>query len=206
MNMMNGSSPAMTLLCALCCIGMIALAVGLIFLVVWAVKNLTPAKLRSWGIGLAVAGGLVCLLACSLMGPRMGMMKFRAGEMVSMNGKSMMDCMMKEDEGMGMMMKHDGMEMMDHSMAGMTMQHDDPMSMSMADMSSMLEGKTGDAFDKAFLEGMIPHHQGAIDMARLAETNAKQGQIREMAIEIITTQQNEIDMMNQWMKDWGYVQ
>jgi uncharacterized protein (DUF305 family) len=35
----------------------------------------------------------------------------------------------------------------------------DPMSMSMRDMGMMLEGQTGDALDRAFLEGMIPHHQ-----------------------------------------------
>ena len=40
-----------------------------------------------------------------------------------------------------------------HTMAG------DMMDMSMADMGKMLERKTGDALDKAFLEGMIPHHQ-----------------------------------------------
>ena len=40
-----------------------------------------------------------------------------------------------------------------HTMAG------DIMDMSMADMGKMLEGKSGDALDKAFLEGMIPHHQ-----------------------------------------------
>lgn len=33
------------------------------------------------------------------------------------------------------------------------------MDMSMTAMGKMLEGKTGDALDKAFLEGMIPHHQ-----------------------------------------------
>lgn len=35
----------------------------------------------------------------------------------------------------------------------------DPMDMSMRDMGKMLEGKTGDALNKAFLEGMIPHHE-----------------------------------------------
>jgi uncharacterized protein (DUF305 family) len=42
----------------------------------------------------------------------------------------------------------------------------DPMDMSMRDMDSMMKGRTGDALNKAFLEGMIPHHQGAIDMAK----------------------------------------
>lgn len=80
----------------------------------------------------------------------------------------------------------------------------DAMSMSMDDMSAMLEGKTGDAFDKAFIEGMIPHHQGAIDMAKAAQQSAKHEEIKRMADAIISAQQREIDQMNQWMKDWGY--
>lgn len=38
--------------------------------------------------------------------------------------------------------------------------------MSMYEMEKMLQGKTGDELDRAFLEAMIPHHQGAIDMAK----------------------------------------
>lgn len=45
------------------------------------------------------------------------------------------------------------------SMMAMSGMSHDPMSMSMRDMGGMLEGKTGDALDRAFLEGMIPHHQ-----------------------------------------------
>jgi len=78
--------------------------------------------------------------------------------------------------------------------------------MSMDDMASMLEGKTGDAFDKAFIEGMIPHHQGAIDKARAALQSAKHDEIKRMARDIISAQQSEIDMMKQWQKDWGYNQ
>ena len=59
------------------------------------------------------------------------------------------------------------MPMMDHDMGAMN-----PMEMSMNDMSKMLEGKTGDALNKAFLEGMIPHHQAAVDKAKyLAGSN-----------------------------------
>jgi uncharacterized protein (DUF305 family) len=80
------------------------------------------------------------------------------------------------------------------------------MSMSMDDMSAVLQGKSGDDFDKAFIEGMIPHHQGAIDMARLALKDAKHEEIRTMATAIISAQQQEIDQMKQWLADWGYTQ
>lgn len=52
-------------------------------------------------------------------------------------------------------------------------------SMTMNDMSKMLEGKTGDELDRAFIEGMIPHHQAAIDMAR-ALTGAKHPELRTL--------------------------
>lgn len=77
-------------------------------------------------------------------------------------------------------------------------------SMSMNDMTKMLKGKTGDAFDKEFLSEMIAHHQGAIDMARLAEKKAKHAEIRNMAKNIINAQQGEIDQMKGWAKDWKY--
>lgn len=77
-------------------------------------------------------------------------------------------------------------------------------SMTMEDMSAMLNGKTGDDFDKAFTEGMIEHHQGAIDMANLAKENAKHKEIKDMADDIISAQSKEIDMMRTWQTDWDY--
>jgi uncharacterized protein (DUF305 family) len=85
----------------------------------------------------------------------------------------------------------------------MDMSHD-PMQMSMADMGAMLVGRTGDDLNKAFLEGMIPHHQGAIDMAKyLAASNKPE--LVKLGADIIVAQQKEIDQMNAWMKEWGYV-
>ena len=79
----------------------------------------------------------------------------------------------------------------------------DPMSMSMRDMGMMLEWKTGDDLDRAFLEGMIPHHQWAVDMAKYL-TNAKHPELRKMGEDIITAQEKEIAQMNRWLKEWGY--
>ena len=79
----------------------------------------------------------------------------------------------------------------------------DPMSMNMADMSKMLEGKTGDDLNKAFLEWMIPHHQAAVDMAKyLAASNKPE--LVKLGADIIAAQQKEINQMNTWMKEWGY--
>ena len=101
--------------------------------------------------------------------------------------------------GSMMFMGHDKM-IMDHSK--MDMNHD-PMQMSMADMWAMLEGKSWDELDKAFLEWMIPHHQGAIDMAEYL-VDAKHPELKQMGLEIIEAQQGEINQMNTWLEEWGY--
>ena len=67
----------------------------------------------------------------------------------------------------------------------------------------MLEGKTGDALDRAFLEGMIPHHQAAVDMAKYL-AGSKHPELVQLGADIIATQTKEIERMQQWMKDWGY--
>lgn len=76
--------------------------------------------------------------------------------------------------------------------------------MSMDEMAASLKGKTGDDFDKAFIEHMIVHHQGAIDMANLAKQNAKHDEVKKLADDILAAQSKEIDMMQTWQSNWGY--
>lgn len=76
--------------------------------------------------------------------------------------------------------------------------------MSMSQMTDNLRGKTGDDFDKAFIASMIEHHQGAIDMAELAQKNAKHDQIKNMSDDIMTAQSSEIATMKKWQTEWGY--
>jgi len=86
--------------------------------------------------------------------------------------------------------------MMDHSAMGMMD--------SMAGMTAELEGKTGDDFDKAFVEQMIMHHQSAIDMAAPGEQNAEHQEVKDLAKAIVSAQTKEIQQMNQWQQAWGY--
>ena len=76
--------------------------------------------------------------------------------------------------------------------------------MTMDEMTQGLAGLKGDAFDKAFVEMMIVHHQGAVDMAELIPANAKHEELKKLGRDIITAQTQEITMMKQWLKDWGY--
>ena len=77
-------------------------------------------------------------------------------------------------------------------------------SMDMDTMTNNLSGKTGDNFDRAFLTEMIVHHQGAIDMASIANQNAKHDEIKKLADDIVIAQTKEITRMKQWQQQWSY--
>jgi Uncharacterized protein conserved in bacteria len=70
-------------------------------------------------------------------------------------------------------------------------ENDAAMNKMMADMTIK---PTGDV-DRDFVTMMVPHHQGAIDMARAELKYGRNEQLRRMAQEIIVTQQQEIAAM-----------
>jgi uncharacterized protein (DUF305 family) len=57
-------------------------------------------------------------------------------------------------------------------------------------------------FDRAFIDMMIPHHQGAIRQARAVLENAKDPEVRRLAQAIIAAQSREIRQMNKWRERW----
>lgn len=92
----------------------------------------------------------------------------------------------------------------EHMMPDGHMMHGDTMTMEdmMHDMNAELVGKTGDAFDQAFLEEMIVHHEGAVEMAELVLATSKRPELITLANDIVTAQTREITMMQEWLDTW----
>ena len=70
------------------------------------------------------------------------------------------------------------------------------------DMGPM-EVPPGDApFEQRFLQAMIPHHEGAIAMARDALQNVEHQELKDLAGAIISAQEAEIAQMRTWLREW----
>ena len=57
--------------------------------------------------------------------------------------------------------------------------------------------------DVAFVQGMIPHHRQAVDMADLVIEKGERAEVKDLARRIRDAQGPEIQTMEGWMRDWG---
>jgi len=87
----------------------------------------------------------------------------------------------------------DGMDhdQMDHGSMGMGSKN----------MSRRMVMKDGKYSDERFIDAMVPHHQGAIEMARVALKNAEHAEIKELSRNIISSQQAEIQELKAIKKE-----
>lgn len=74
------------------------------------------------------------------------------------------------------------------------------MGMAMGDMT--VAEDDSQPFDQRFLTAMISHHQGAIDMARMAQEMSDRPEIDDLAAAIIVAQEGEIAQMQGWLVEW----
>ena len=84
---------------------------------------------------------------------------------------------------------------MDHGTLGMDM---DMMGMDV-DVMSLEEARP---FDRAFIDAMIAHHQGAIRMARVGLERGEDEEVEGLAEAIVDAQSREIEEMNEWRERW----
>ena len=83
-----------------------------------------------------------------------------------------------------------------HDMEGMAGQMDES---EMAD----LEQSAGQDFDLMFIDMMIRHHQGAVDMAEQVMDEGENAQVADLANRIVDAQQAEIQQMEVWREEWS---
>jgi len=127
-------------------------------------------------IYIVIALQIICIIFCFVCFKRMNTMNAKPSQTMS-----------------GMHMMPDG-TMMGNS--GSTMNS------MMMDMTARMKGKAGDELDKVFLEDMIVHHEGAVDMAKELQKGTKRPELQKMAKDIIDVQTKEISMMRAWLRDW----
>jgi uncharacterized protein (DUF305 family) len=110
-------------------------------------------------------------------------------------GGGMMQHMpMMQGEGMGMMQDMPMMQGMSETNRGL-------LQAMMAQMPAMMQGLMASDPDVAFICAMIPHHQSAINMARVVLEQGDDADTKRMAEKIISEQEKEIAEMTAWLSE-----
>ena len=69
--------------------------------------------------------------------------------------------------------------------------------------SSINEAAAHNSADVTFVQEMIPHHQGALAMAQMADGRAEDPRVLDLAARIEAAQEPEIESMTGWLEEWG---
>lgn len=69
-----------------------------------------------------------------------------------------------------------------------------------ADMHKSMDVEFSGDIDTDFVRSMIPHHQGAVDMAKVVLEQGKDPEIRALAEQVVKTQESEIAQMKAWLE------
>ncbi len=94
---------------------------------------------------------------------------------------------------------HDG-----HAMQGATTEATSLYAEANARMHSAMAVETTGDVDVDFIRGMIPHHEGAVEMATIVLAHGEDAEVRKLAEAVIATQEAEIAWMKEWLASKGY--
>ena len=123
---------------------------------------------------LLVLSALLLLLASCGVNSRPG------GGMQGMDHGGEKDAKKPKGEAKSEVQGEEGMRGMDHGSGG---------------MASGMVTENGEYSDERFIDAMVPHHRGAIDMAEVALGNAEHREVKELAEDILSAQEAEIERL-----------
>ncbi len=96
----------------------------------------------------------------------------------------------------------DNMQGIDHGeMSGM--EGMDQASMNSEEAARQMVAPNGEYSDAAFVDSMVPHHEGAVEMAQVALDNAEHEEIRTLAQDIVSAQRAEIELFGEIREELG---
>lgn len=72
----------------------------------------------------------------------------------------------------------------------------------MGQSSGMAIETNGRPYDQAFIDNMVPHHEGAVAMARIELAKGKRADVKKLAAQVISAQNSEIERMKEWRNEW----
>ena len=102
----------------------------------------------------------------------------------------------------GFWSSNDGYEEMGEHMYDDIVSDDGELQHMVDEMMLIGRGDNGDAYEEAFLRGMIVHHLGAIAMSERLLEESDRPELVEFANGIIANQSAEVDQMKSWLQVW----
>ena len=93
-------------------------------------------------------------------------------------------------------------EMEEHMFGDEIVDGDGELMHMMDEMMLIGRGQTGDAYEEAWLRGMVVHHIGAIKMSENLLEQTDRPELIELANNIIESQSAEVDQMKDWLQTW----